>query len=51
MEAIPGGFYLVADSENWQLEFQEAVIGNVCNITHVAPADDNVNILDDLPAV
>ena len=50
-EAIPDGFYLVGDSENGQLDFQEAVIASVRNVTHIAPTDDNGNILDDLPAV
>jgi hypothetical protein len=50
-EAIPDGFYLVGDSENGQLDFQEAVIAAVRNVTHIAPADEKGNILDDLPAV
>ena len=50
-EAIPDGFYLVGDSEKGQLDFQEAVIASVRNVTHIAPPDANGNIVDDLPAV
>lgn len=38
---IPDGFYLVDDSENPQPEFQQAVIEAVEKVTHIAPADDN----------
>ena len=38
-DGIPDGFYLVADSENPQLDFQRAVIGAVAAVTHIAPAD------------
>lgn len=48
-EVIPDGFYLVGDSEteNGQLGFQEAVIANVRAVTHIAPPDDNGNIIDE----
>lgn len=36
---IPDGFYLVADSEDPQLAFQQAVIAAVAKVTHIAPAD------------
>ncbi|MGB5856120.1 MAG: peptidase, partial [Oceanisphaera sp.] len=42
---IPDGFYLVDDSEHPQPEFQHAVIEAVEKITHIAPADDNGEII------
>mmetsp|Transcript_28812 Transcript_28812/g.53218 ORF Transcript_28812/g.53218 Transcript_28812/m.53218 type:complete len:154 (-) Transcript_28812:157-618(-) len=45
-EVIPDGFYLVGDTENGQLDFQEAVITNVRKVTHIAPPDDEGNIID-----
>ncbi len=42
---IPDGFYLCADSENPQPEFQQAVIEAVEKVTHIAPADDNGQII------
>ena len=42
---IPDGFYLVEDSENPQPEFQQAVIAAVEKVTHIAPADDNNEII------
>ncbi|MEZ5984468.1 MAG: M14 family metallocarboxypeptidase [Hyphomonas sp.] len=42
---IPDGFYLVADSEDPQLEFQEAVISAVEHVTHIAPADEKGEII------
>jgi len=42
---IPDGFYLVADSENPQLEFQKAVLAAVAQVTHIAPADRNGEII------
>jgi len=42
---IPDGFYLVDDSENPHSEFQQAVIEAVEKVTHIAPADDNGEIL------
>ncbi|AHI28064.1 M14 family metallopeptidase [Marinobacter similis] len=41
---IPDGFYLVADTENPQPEFQQAIIKAVEPITHIAPADDSGEI-------
>eukprot|EP00571_Detonula_confervacea_P012709 CAMPEP_0172298216 /NCGR_PEP_ID=MMETSP1058-20130122/971_1 /TAXON_ID=83371 /ORGANISM="Detonula confervacea, Strain CCMP 353" /LENGTH=322 /DNA_ID=CAMNT_0013007475 /DNA_START=13 /DNA_END=981 /DNA_ORIENTATION=+ len=46
-EVIPDGFYLVGDSENGQLDFQEAVVANVRKVTHIAPPDNNGNIIDE----
>lgn len=43
--SIPDGFYLVDDSENPQPGFQQAVIAAVAEITHIAPADDNGEII------
>jgi hypothetical protein len=42
---IPDGFYLVADSEDPQLEFQKAVIEAVEKVTHIAPADGKGEII------
>ncbi|MDB6163627.1 MAG: peptidase [Xanthomonadaceae bacterium] len=42
---IPDGFYLVDDSENPQPEFQQAVIAAVEQVTHIAPADQNGEII------
>ncbi|MFL6549869.1 MAG: M14 family metallocarboxypeptidase [Povalibacter sp.] len=42
---IPDGFYLVADSENLQLQFQQAIISAVAKVTHLAPADANGQII------
>jgi hypothetical protein len=42
---IPDGFYLVADSENPQLAFQEAIISAVEEVTHIAPADEKGEII------
>jgi len=42
---IPDGFYLVGDSEDPQLEFQQAVIAAVAKVTHIAPADRNGEII------
>ena len=42
---IPDGFYLVADSENPQLEFQQAVLAAVAEVTHIAPADSAGQII------
>ncbi len=44
-DTIPDGFYLVADSENPQLEFQQAIIDAVSKVTHIAPADANGQII------
>ena len=42
---IPDGFYLVDDSENPQPEFQNAVIAAVAKVTHIAPADNDGQII------
>lgn len=43
--SIPDGFYLVGDSENPQPEFQQAVIAAVEQVTHIAPADAEGNMI------
>lgn len=48
--SIPDGFYLVANSENLQLEFQQAVIDAVAQVTHIAPNDANGQLIG-LPVV
>ena len=42
---IPDGFYLVADTEDPQLEFQQAIIAAVEQVTHIAPADEKGEII------
>ena len=42
---VPDGFYLVADSENRQLPFQEAVIAAVAKVTHIAAPDQNNQLI------
>ncbi|GMG86275.1 M14 family metallopeptidase [Biformimicrobium ophioploci] len=42
---IPDGFYLVDDSESPQPAFQQAVIEAVERVTHIAPADENGEII------
>ncbi|WP_417513004.1 M14 family metallocarboxypeptidase [Marinobacter sp.] len=42
---IPDGFYLVDDSEKPHSEFQQAVVEAVEKVTHIAPADNNGEIL------
>ncbi|EGQ8041836.1 M14 family metallocarboxypeptidase [Vibrio alginolyticus] len=42
---IPDGFYTVGDSENPQPDFQKAVIESVAKVTHIAPADENGEII------
>ncbi|MGN2254171.1 M14 family metallocarboxypeptidase [Frateuria sp. GZRe12] len=42
---IPDGFYLVDDSVNPQPAFQQAVIAAVAEVTHIAPADANGEII------
>jgi hypothetical protein len=42
---IPDGFYLVGDAEDPQPEFQQAVIGAVAKVTHIAPADARGEII------
>jgi hypothetical protein len=42
---IPDGFYLVGDTENPQPAFQNAIIKEVAEITHIAPADHDGKII------
>jgi len=42
---IPDGFYLVGDSHKPQPEFQHAIIQAVQKVTHIAPADENGQII------
>lgn len=42
---IPDGFYVVGDTENPQPAFQKAIIAAVKKVTHIAPADENGNII------
>jgi hypothetical protein len=42
---IPDGFYLVDDSANPQPAFQQAVIAAVSEVTHIAPADANGELI------
>ena len=42
---IPDGFYLVTDTENLRLAFQQAIIRAVEAVTHIAPADDAGEII------
>lgn len=42
---IPDGFYLVDDSEHPQPAFQQAVIDAVAQVTHIAPADAQGQII------
>ena len=44
-DVIPDGFYLVGDSENPQDEFQKTIIDAVRKVTHIAPPDQNGNII------
>lgn len=44
-EGVPDGFYVVGDTANPQLGFQEAVIAAVSKVTHIAPADANNEII------
>ena len=42
---IPDGFYTVGDTENPQAEFQAAIIAGVERVTHIAPPDENGQII------
>ena len=44
-ETIPDGFYLVADVTNLQPEWHRAMIAAVKEVTHIAPADAEGNII------
>jgi len=41
----PDGFYLVADSEDRQIEFQQAIIAEVERVTHIAQPDTRGEII------
>ncbi|MEQ8456347.1 MAG: M14 family metallocarboxypeptidase [Sandaracinaceae bacterium] len=43
--SIPDGFYLVGDTEDPQPAFQQAVLAAVAEVTHIAPADANGQII------
>jgi hypothetical protein len=43
--AIPDGFYVVGDSANPQPAFQQAIIAAVAQVSHIAPADANGEII------
>lgn len=45
--SIPDGFYLVGESEKPQPGFQQAIIAAVAAVTHIAPADENGEIIGD----
>ena len=42
---IPDGFYLVDDSEDPQLQFQQSIIAAVEQVTHIAPPDAKGEII------
>ncbi len=42
---IPDGFYVVDDSEQPQPEFQQAIIDAVAKVTHIAPPDQDGQII------
>ncbi|MGO2076260.1 MAG: M14 family metallopeptidase [Pseudoalteromonas sp.] len=42
---IPDGFYLVADSVKPEPEFQKAIIDSVKKVTHIAPSDENNQLI------
>ncbi len=44
-DEIPDGFYLVDDSNRAKPEFQKAIIDAVRKVTHIAPPDENGNII------
>lgn len=43
--SVPDGFYVVADSANPQLAFQQAIISAVEQVTHIAPPDEDGEII------
>ena len=43
---IPDGFYLASDDKAPQLDFQQAVVTAVEQVTHIAPADADGRIID-----
>ena len=44
---IPDGFYLCGDTADPQPDFQAAIIAGVARVTHIAPADENGQIIGD----
>ncbi|HIF9512224.1 TPA: M14 family metallopeptidase [Photobacterium damselae] len=44
-DSVPDGFYVVGDSENPQDGFQKAIIDSVRHVTHIAPPDQDGNII------
>ncbi|MGX5914441.1 M14 family metallopeptidase [Aliidiomarina sp. Khilg15.8] len=42
---IPDGFYLVGDSTNLALDFQKSVLDSVAEVTHIADADAQGNLI------
>ncbi|MEM9303091.1 MAG: M14 family metallocarboxypeptidase [Pseudomonadota bacterium] len=44
-DGIPDGFYTVGDSNRPELGFQKAIIDAVSRVTHIAPADENGEII------
>ncbi|MBB1308317.1 MULTISPECIES: M14 family metallocarboxypeptidase [unclassified Pseudoalteromonas] len=42
---IPDGFYLVADSNKPEAQFQKAIIDTVANVTQIAPSDENNQLI------
>ena len=44
-DTIPDGFYLVGDSENKCVDFQNTIIEAVKQVTHIAPMDDKGEII------
>ncbi|WP_247660855.1 M14 family metallopeptidase [Ideonella alba] len=45
LHPIPDGFYLVADTDRPELDFQEAVINAVRQVTHIAEPDDSGRLI------
>jgi len=43
--SIPDGFYTVGDSDNPQEAFQAAIVAGVEAVTHIAPPDENGEII------
>jgi hypothetical protein len=44
-DGVPDGFYVVDDAEHPQAQFQQAIIAAVAQVTHIAPADANNQII------
>ncbi|KKD58024.1 peptidase [Grimontia sp. AD028] len=44
-DTVPDGFYTVGDTDMPNTEFQTAIINEVRKVTHIAPADENGNII------